>query len=173
MTLPSEPSGDALERRVAALEERLHAAEDRLEIQRLIAAYGPAVDSGRSAAAAALWTRDGAYDTYPAPARGTEAIAALFDADLHRSLVRGGCAHLQATPHIELDGDRAVATFHSLLLTRDEATDGFRVWRASANRCELTREPGGWRVQRRVNRVLDGGAEARDLLRRAVEPDDG
>lgn len=82
---------------------------------------------------------------------------------MHQSFVRGGCAHLQGTLRIALDGDRAVAVFHSLLLL-DPERDGFRVWRASANRCELARTAAGWRIERRTNRVLDGDRAARELL---------
>lgn len=153
----------------AGLEARLRAVEDRLEILQLLAAYGPAVDAGAAAAAARLWRQDGSYDTFPEPLIGSAAVAAMVEGELHQSFVRDGCAHLQGLPHVVVEGDRAVATFHSLLLLRDPERDGFRVWRASANRCELVREAAGWRIERRVNRVLDGGEEGRALLRRGVE----
>lgn len=165
--MASEPSNS--ERVEAGLEARLRAVEDRLAIFQLLAAYGPAVDAGAAGAAAALWSEGGSYDTYPRPLLGREAVAAMVEGELHQSFVRGGCVHLQGLPHLRLEGDRAVATFHSLLLLRDPERDAFRVWRASANRCELVREAGEWRIERRVNRLLDGGEEGRELLRHGLE----
>ena len=51
-----------VEERLAALEARLQAAEDELAIMRLLASYGPLVDSGQSEAAAAMWIAGGTYD---------------------------------------------------------------------------------------------------------------
>src|SRR5690606_14014889 len=62
-------------------------------------------------------------------------------------------------------------TTYSQLVLRDEATDSYRIWRTSANRWEFIRTDQGWRVTHRTNRPLDGGGEARELLRAAVEPE--
>jgi hypothetical protein len=40
-------------------------------------------------------------------------------------------------------------------------------YRAAANEWQLRRTPAGWRVVRRINRLLDGAAEARELIGRA------
>jgi hypothetical protein len=159
-------TADRLER----LERRVAELEDRLAIMQLLAGYGPAVDSGAADAAAAMWTSDGSYDTYPHVLEGAAAIAGMVVGDLHATLVRRGCAHVTTTPHVALDGDHAVATFYSLLLLHEPQAEGFRVWRASANRCELVREPAGWRITHRANRVLDGGPAGRELLRPAAGP---
>jgi hypothetical protein len=45
----------AEEARLAGLETRLRAVEDELAIMRLLSSYGPAVDSGSAAEAAAQW----------------------------------------------------------------------------------------------------------------------
>jgi uncharacterized protein (TIGR02246 family) len=151
------------------LEARVRALEEELAIYRLIAAYGPAIDAGAAEEAAALWHEDGTYDTYPRPLEGRAAIAKMVVGDLHRSLLAQGCAHIQSFPHVTIDGDHAVATLHSLLLLRDDEADGFRTWRAAANRWELARDDeGGWRITSRVNRLLDGSRAARELLRRGL-----
>ena len=49
-----------------------------------------------------------------------------------------------------------------------EVEDGYRVWRASANHWRLHRTPQGWRIAERYNRELDGSAESRAVLARAV-----
>jgi SnoaL-like domain len=51
-------SDDRLDR----LERRLTALEDERDIARLIASYGPLVDSGEAERVAALWAVDGVYD---------------------------------------------------------------------------------------------------------------
>jgi hypothetical protein len=144
------------------LEERVARLEEELAIYRLVAAYGPAIDAGDQRAAD-LWAEDGTYDTYPVKLEGRAAIADMVLGDLHRSLLSRGCAHIQSFPRIRIDGETATATLHSLLLLND-GDDGFRIWRAAANRWELRRTTYGWEITSRVNRLLDGSPEARELL---------
>jgi hypothetical protein len=158
---------------IADLRRRVQELEDRLALMQLIASYGPAVDSGSPEPAARLWTDDGVYDTYPAVLHGREEIAGMVTGEPHQRLIHSGAAHLQGLPHLRVDGDRAVATAYSQLVLRDEATDSYRIWRTGVNRWEFVRTPQGWQVTHRVNRQLDGGAEARELLRAAVDdPED-
>jgi hypothetical protein len=143
---------------------RLGRLEDREAIRDLIARYGPLADAGEAQALAALWCEDGEYDVGDfGIARGRAAIAALIDADFHRSLMAEGCAHFLSPPAIDLDGDRAIAVNHSLVLRRNG--DGYAVWRASSNHWKLVRKLEGWRVRRRINRPLDGSEAAREMLR--------
>ena len=94
-----------------AAEHRLRRLEDREAIRELIARYGPLADAGEAQALAALWSEDGEYDVGGfGIARGRPAIAALIDADFHRSLMAQGCAHVLSPPTIDLDGDRAMLT---------------------------------------------------------------
>ncbi|MEV4515534.1 nuclear transport factor 2 family protein [Dactylosporangium sp. NPDC049525] len=153
---------------IAELQRRVRDLEDRLALMQLLATYGPAVDSGSAAQTARLWTGDGVYDTYPAVLHGHAAIEDMVTGELHQRLIHSGAAHLQGLPHLEVDGDRAVATAYSQLVLRDEATDSFRIWRTGANRWEFVRTAQGWQVTHRVNRQLDGSAEARDLFSAAV-----
>jgi len=156
-----------IEDRVEALERRVRALEDHVAILNLLARYGPTVDAGASAAAAALFTGSGAYDVGGMwRADGREALTALFDGETHQSLIRTGSAHVTTAPAIEVDGDTARAVAHSFVLLRAE--DGYRVWRASANHWRLHRTPQGWRIAERYNRELDGSAESRAILARAV-----
>lgn len=156
------------EDRLAAIEARLRAAEDQLEIIRLLATYGPAVDCGESELAAELWLDNGAYDVGgTGAAKGRAAIAALYEHSLHQGLIRQGSGHVTTTPQITLDGDTAQAVAHSFVLLKTE--DHWTVWRASANTWKLARTPQGWRIVERRNRVLDGAGESHDLLRKAVK----
>lgn len=146
------------------LERRLRLLEDRLAILDLLAAYGPAADSAEASQVVDLWTQDAVYDTDPKPLNGRDELVEMIGGDLHQSFVGRGCAHVQASPHITIDGDRAVARFHSLLLLYEPEAGSFRVLRASANRCELVRLGGRWLIHSRVNRVLDGSPTARALF---------
>jgi hypothetical protein len=142
---------------------RLGELEDREAIRALIASYGPLADSGQSREIAALWTADGSYGVGGmGKAVGHEAIAGLIDGVTHRQLMADGCAHLLGPVAIDLDGDRAVARGHSAVF-RHTAT-GFEVFRLSANRWELVRCDGKWRVQHRENALLDGSELAQALL---------
>jgi hypothetical protein len=169
------------EARIERLEARLRALEDQLAIYQLMSAYGPLVDSGDAEATAALWVEDGVYDwgagAPPEPgtpvkegpagaASGRAAIAAMVRGPYHQDIIQGGAGHVIGLPHVLIDGDRATAVSYSRLYRKDG--ENFRVWRVAANLWEFARTPEGWRVTLRTNRVLDGGAEARDLLRRGL-----
>jgi hypothetical protein len=157
----------SIEDRVAALEHRVRATEDQLEIMRLLATYGPAVDSGESTQAAQLWADDGVYDVGGVNRhQGQSAIAAIYDSQGHLDLINQGSGHMTMAPQLTLDGDKASAVAYSVVCLRGD--DGFAVWRASANHWSLVRTASGWRIAERFNRVLDGTAASHDVLRRAV-----
>jgi ketosteroid isomerase-like protein len=158
-----------LEDRIAALETRVRMLEDQLAVQQLLNRWGPAVDIGDSAAAAGLWTDDGVLESEISYLDGPAGVAAMVESDGQQALIGQGCAHVQAFPLIAVDGDRAVATGYSrVYLHQDD--DSYAVWRVSANRWEFRRTADGWRATRRTNHVIDGGPEARELLRGGLEP---
>lgn len=157
--------------RMAALEARLRHLEDRLAVHDLIASYGPHVDAGDAAAAAQLWTDDGTYDVDTGTYEGRDGIAAMVESRPHQRLIARGCAHLTSPPRVEVDGDTAAAVCHSQLVVRREDGSGFDVLRATAHRWELLRTQEGWRVRRRTSRLLNGGDEARALLRTSTTND--
>lgn len=147
---------------------RLRALEDREAIRELIARYGPLADSGDARGVATLFAEDGIYAVGGmGEAHGHAAIAALIEGPEHRALMARGCAHVLGAPAIELvDGDRATARCHSVVLAR--AGQGWEPVRVSANRWLLQRSPAGWRVTRRDNALLDGSEAARVLLETAA-----
>ena len=146
----------------AALEDRIKRIEDQLAIHRLVNSWGPAVDTGDSAAAAALWSEDGVLESDLSRLVGPEAVAAMVESDGQQSLIREGCAHVQAFPLVTIDGDTATATGYSRVYRFNDGAH--EIWRISANRWEFRRTSEGWRITRRVNHVIDGGPEARALL---------
>jgi hypothetical protein len=156
-----------LETRVAAIEKRLQAAEDELEILRLLASYGPAADSNEIGALSRLWKADGVYNIAAGlRACGQSAIAHLFDNEHHRALIDQGSAHIVTAPRVVVKDDRAEAFAYGFLVQR--AGNDYRVSRASANYWTLVRTQQGWRVEERINRVLDGTDDSRAVLRRGV-----
>ncbi len=153
---------------VTALGSRVDTLEDQREIAALIASYGPAIDAAIPEAVGGIWTEDGVYDVDVVTLAGREEIEAMVTGEMHQGFVRQGCAHVLEPADIHIDGDTAVATAKSMLVVADPGGDGFTVARATANRWELDRVDGVWRCRRRIARLLDGRAEARDLLSRGV-----
>lgn len=146
------------------LEQRIRVIEDRLAIIDLVTRYGPAADSGDGEALAALWAPDGVY-RFDDVALVQSDLPGLVDYDTHRALMAAGCAHVLSAPRIDLaaDGETAVAVNHSVVFAC--SGDRWHAVRVSANRWELARRGGAWRVQQREVRLLDGAADARALLR--------
>ena len=109
-----------VEQELLRIAETLRVLEDEREIIRLISAYGPAVDSGQSEAAAALWTEDGVYDTDSAVWSGRAEIAGMVEGDFHQKLIAEGAAQCLGVPHIRISGHRAVATCYSRVFRHGE-----------------------------------------------------
>lgn len=161
---------NAWEDRLKALEERVLLLEDQLAIHRLINTWGPAVDGDNPEAAAAIWAEDGVLISELQDTRleGPAAVASMVRDDGHQQVIRAGSAHVQSFPLVEVCGDTAKAIGFSRVYLHSEC-GGHEVWRVSANRWDFRRTPQGWRVTRRINRAIDGGPEARDILNQAFE----
>jgi hypothetical protein len=165
---------NTLEEQVHALAERVGQLEDQLALYRIVSSYGPAMDTGSGDACGALWAEDGVYEfavptdegTTIHTAQGPSGVKGMCEADFQRELIRNGCAHVMAMPLLEVTGDTAVATGYSRVYRH--GNEGFFLWRVSANRWEFERQPDGWRVTHRSNRMIDGDPDARRILRRGL-----
>lgn len=146
------------------LAERICDLEDRAAIVDLMTSYGPAIDAGDAAAVARVWTYDGIYDVDTGVMRGHREIEEMVRGEMHQGFVLGGCAHILEPARVVVDGDSAVATGKSMLVTADGPDGEFTIRRATANRWEMVRTDDGWRCRRRIGRLLDGRPEARLLL---------
>jgi uncharacterized protein (TIGR02246 family) len=153
-----------VEERLAALETRLRQVEDELAIARLMASYGPLVDAGQADAVAGLWAEDGEFNVEGWHMRSRAEVAEMVRSSAHQGLIGGGCAHFLGPVRVDIDGDDAVAVCESILILHNEDGGGYQVWRAGANHVMLRRTAEGWRMVKRTVRVLDGSAEARNLL---------
>ena len=153
--------------RVAALEERVRLLEDKLAIQQLITAWGPAVDTGNSDAAASLFTDDCVLESDLSYLVSPAAVAAMVLGEGHQALIRDGSAHIAATALVKVEGDDATAVGYTRVY--HHTPDGYEVWRVSANNWELRRTPDGWKVVRRTAQIIDDTGKANELLSRAFE----
>jgi uncharacterized protein (TIGR02246 family) len=151
-----------LEDTIADLARRVARLEDELAIQRLIASYGLAVDTGDADGSAAVFTERGVYDTDVGRMAGREAVRAMVRGARHQEMV-GHCAHQIGPAVIRFDeagGATAVGYSRVYLETRA----GTHVYRVSLNRWELVKEDGRWLIARRVTRKL-GTDGALDVIR--------
>ena len=164
-----------------SLEARLREVEDRLEIYNLIASHPPSADTAADYYTRVIFTEDGVFDRGESLdfTLGSEAIAAITLRPAHHEAIHGGLAHFAGLPHVELDGDSAWVTSYLQLIHPDAegaerelpnhgVSTGYRIHRVLANRWELTRTPGGWKIKSRKLRPLDGSAPARDILAHAL-----
>ena len=165
-----------------SLEDRVRAIEDKLAIFHLIASHPPAADTGTERYYREAFVADGEVDLGGGKgARGNDTIGAIVKTPEHQAAIAGGLCHFAGLPRVEIDGDSAVAISYLQIITPDRqaaprevsghgSTTGFRIHRVGANRWELKRGNGGWKVVRRTLRPLDGTDDARALLREAIAP---
>lgn len=156
----------------ASLEQRVKVLEDKLDIIQLIMSYPLALDSGAQRYCGSVWTEDGIFDrgsSEPAEhsggyqgSYGLKTIIEEMNGPAIRTARAHGLAHLMTAPYVQVDGESAIATNYNQLM--EGRPDGFVTTRVSANRWELVRRDGGWRIARRTLRLLDGSPEAQQLL---------
>jgi SnoaL-like domain len=160
-------------------EDRLRAVEDTLAIYHLIASHPPAADTGTETYYRNAFMPDGEVDLGTKKATGNENIGAVVGTPAHQAAIAIGLCHFAGLPRVELNGDTAVAISYLQVLTPNREakpvelsghgeSSGYRIHRLGANRWDLKRTKDGWKVARRVYRILDGGKEAPEMLRQAV-----
>jgi ketosteroid isomerase-like protein len=152
-----------------SVEQRLQALEDQIAIYQVICGYGYAVDGLNYDGVRDLYAEDGVYAVGDKGAfKGRDAVAGIARMQGHIDLVGAGCAHVSTLPNVIVQGDRASATCHTMLMQHGE--NGFYVGRLSASRIELSRKPdGGWQIDHRQNWMLDGNPAGPEMLARVNE----
>jgi hypothetical protein len=161
---------EELQATVEALAARVQRLEDELALNQLVASYGPAVDSGSAAEAAALWSDDGVFEVPPhATWVGHDDIGGMVNGEGHKGLIMNGCGHVLTAPRVKVDGDEARGWNYALNIRWDADADRFWIARVSANEWHWRRGPDGWRTVHRTNINLDGDAAPRALFRHSVE----
>lgn len=152
-----------------SVEDRLRALEDRQAIYQTVCGYGYAVDGLNAAAVGSCYVDDGVYAVGDIGAfQGREAIEAITRDPGHLAYVAAGCAHMSSLPYVVIDGDRAVATCHTMVNMHGD--NGFFIGRLSASRIELARQAdGAWKIVHRQNYMLNGDPAGSALLGRLTE----
>jgi hypothetical protein len=158
------------------LTKRVQMLEDRLDILQLIMSYPLALDSGAETHCRSVWAETGLFDrgsSDPAEhsggyqgAYGVETIVEELNGPALQRARDSGLAHLMTTPHVVIEGDKAVATNYNQLV--EHGQNGFHTTRVTANRWELVRQHGKWLIERRILRLLSGTREAQQLLRQEL-----
>ncbi|GAA1003720.1 hypothetical protein Aple_004580 [Acrocarpospora pleiomorpha] len=160
-------NSQGLEQRVAELERAVTRLNDIVEIQHLLASYGPSVDSNSIDLAGEIWVEDGIYEIDGWELGNRQQIRDMLYSETHQEYVRVGSSHQVSPPRITLQGDTAVAITYQILIAN--GPHGFMIRRLTANRWALERRPEGWRVRRRTNRLLNGSPAARLLFRHSLQ----
>ncbi len=155
----------SVEDRLAEVERRLAVAEDELAVIRLVASYGPMVDTGDTTFAPVLFADEGVYDVLNARLSRSD-FAAMLGGPEHQGIVAEGIAHVMGLPMVRVEGDRASAVNCTQLFHK--VADGYRVFRVAQNVWKLERRPEGWKIVERFNRLIGEGDDARALLEGAV-----
>ncbi len=152
-----------------SIEQRLSALEDRQAIYQLVCSYGYAVDGLNAEAVGDCYVDEGVYAVGDVGAfTGREQIEAITRDPGHLQYVGAGCAHMSSLPYVTIEGDRAIATCHTMVPMHGD--NGFFIGRLSASRMELARQDdGSWKIVHRQNYMLDGNPEASALLGRLKE----
>jgi ketosteroid isomerase-like protein len=153
-------------------EARLRRVEDQLAIYQVVAAHPCTVDGRNIDALGELYADDGVYAIGEAGDAGRFAgrstVQGLISSPVIGDMVAAGMGHIGTLPYVVIDGDRAVATGHAMVVLKD--ADGFRVNRLSAARYELERSADGdWRITLRHLHLLDGNPAAPALLGRLTD----
>lgn len=143
--------------------------EDREAIRQIICGYGYAVDGLNERAVGSFYVDDGIYAIGDiGKIEGREAIEAITRDPGHLKLVNAGCAHISTLPYVVLEGDRAVATCHTMVNMHGE--NGFFIGRLSASRIDLARQvDGSWKITYRQNYMLNGDPAGSQQLGRLKE----
>jgi hypothetical protein len=153
-------------------EARLRRIEDQLAIYQAVAAHPCAVDGRNLALLGELYAEDGVYAIGEAGDagrfEGRAAVQAMAGSPMIGEMIAAGMGHVGTLPYVAIDGDRAVATGHAMVVLHGE--DGFRVARFSAARYELERDASGdWQITLRTLYLLDGNPAAPAMLHRLME----
>ena len=151
------------------LEQRVRSLEDHRAISQMVCAYCYAIDGCNTEVVASLYSDDCVFGVGDVGAyNGSAKVAAITTDPRHLALVAAGCTHVATQPYVVIDGDRASATCHTLVIQHGEA--GFSISRVSASRLELARtNRGQWVIERRQNYLMDGAASGPALLARLLE----
>lgn len=157
-----------------SVEDRLQAMEDRIDIYTLMAKYHTISDAFEFKSLVELFTPDGTFGS-GSNMNTVRAFETVDPAKL-RGVAETGFAHLNTPPYIKLGKNVAVAFAYSCVTLHDSTAEsievpqhgsgrGHRLFSIAANRWDLVRHEGSWKVSRRELVVCDGSDAPRELQR--------
>jgi hypothetical protein len=169
--------------RSRSTEDRLQAVEDRLEIYNLIASHPPIVDSLSHELMSTMFTLDGVQERPPLGSIAMHNRDSTMEAAMQgamRDAARMGLAHLTTLPYIKLGKNTAVAFSYVAVTVRDPTAEavavpahgtgqGHRLFLIAANRWDLARTDGSWKIRRRKLIMCDGSEAPRELGRSVLD----
>jgi uncharacterized protein (TIGR02246 family) len=158
---PAAGGGPAAASPALSTEQRLRRAEDQLAIQRVITDYAELLDARDFDGYAALFARDGTWQTGQAVRHGPEEIKAMLTGlfgPTPKGFVNGSDYHLVSNIEIDLDGDHASARSRHLMMTRDRSGHPTPTL-AGYYEDEFVREDGQWKILHRVDHPVMPTAE--------------
>lgn len=158
-----------------SVEERLRTIEDKLEIYNLIASHPLMVDSLELELMSEMFTPDGVLSRGSAGSIRIHDLKGISDARM-REAADMGLAHLSTLPYIKLGKNAAVAFSYVSVTVRDPTSDvievpahgsgrGLRLFLIAANRWDVVRVEGSWKLSRRDLVLCDGSDAPRELQR--------
>lgn len=160
-------------------EDRLQAIEDRLDIYNLLASQPPIVDSLSLDLLTEIFTPDGVltrggHGSMPVSSIASNTGTVMLDA------AKMGLAHLGAMPYIKLGKNTALAFSYVCVTVRDPTAEsiavpahgdgkGHRLFLIAANRWDLVRTDGSWKLRNRTMVMCDGSDAPRQLARDVLD----
>jgi uncharacterized protein (TIGR02246 family) len=162
---PNEPpaagGGPAAAPPAPSTEQRLRRAEDTLAIQRVITDYAELLDARDFEGYAALFARDGTWQTGRTVRHGPAEIRAMLVGlfgPTPKGFVNGSDYHLVSNIEVDVDGDHAKARSRHLMMTRDK-TGHPTPTLAGYYEDDFVREDGRWKILHRVDHPVMPTAE--------------
>ena len=143
-------------------EQRLRRAEDTLAIQRVITDYAARLDAHDFDGYAALFAKDGTWQTGQTVRQGPSEIRAMLVGlygEPSKDFVNAGSYHLVSNIEVDVDGDKAAARSRHLLMMRGPGGQPMPAL-AGYYEDQFVREDGQWKIFRRVDHpVMPTAAE--------------
>ena len=137
-------------------EQRLRRAEDQLAIERVLVEYSARLDARDFDGYAALFAKDGTWQTGATVRHGPDEIKAMLVGLFGTpppGFVNAGDYHIVSNPRVDVDGDRATARSRHLLIMRGEGGQPTPML-AGLYEDEFVRENGEWKIARRVDNPI-------------------
>src|SRR3954462_15534402 len=104
------------ERDMSSIARRLQALEAKIAIYQVVCGYGYAIDGCNAEVVGSLYAEDGVYAVDSTTRAGRSRVAGIAAEAGHLTLVKGGCGHVSTLPYVVIDGDRASATCHTMVV---------------------------------------------------------